>query len=82
MHMASASPRGRTPGQPGEYVGNTSGWISQSLPLCGGKFARFFQVQDIFKFEIFSRGGGIRNFVKSWTVTTGIYRFTQTIESN
>ena len=43
-----------------------------SLPLGRGKFARFFQVRrkGVGEYEILSR-----------TVTTGIYRFTQTIES-
>ena len=32
MHMSSASPRGRTPGQPGEYVGEYKGLIRFSAP--------------------------------------------------
>ena len=61
------------PGQPGEYVGNTSRWIRFSAPGKG-------EIREIFSSSKES-GGGIRNFVKSRTVTTGIYPFTQTIES-
>ena len=32
IHMSSASPRGRTPGQPGEYVRNITRWIGFSAP--------------------------------------------------
>ena len=45
-----------------------------SLPLGRGKIREIFSSSK-------ERGGGIRNFVKSRTVTTEIYRFTQTIES-
>ena len=44
MHMSSASPRGRTPGQPGEYVGEYKDGLD-SLPLGRGKFARCFQIR-------------------------------------
>ena len=37
MHMSPACPWGRTPGQPGEYVGELA-----SLPLGRGKFATLF----------------------------------------
>ena len=64
--MSSASPRGRTPGQPGEYVGEYKDGLD-SLPLGRGKFARFFQIRrkGVGEYEI---------FVKSRTVTPGISR--------
>ena len=74
MHMSSACPRGRTPGQPGGYVGEYKGmdWI-----LCpwGGE-----NLRHCFKFEE-KGGGGIPNFVKSRTATTGIYHFPQPINT-
>ena len=66
MHMSSASPRGRTPGQPGEYVGEYKGWIRFSAPGLG-------EIREMFS-NSKERGGGIWNFVKSRTVTTGISR--------
>lgn len=55
IHMSSASPRGRTQGQPGEYVReyNKMDWI---LRPWGGK------IHDIVS-SLKKRGGGIQNFV-------------------
>ena len=38
MHMSSACPRGKTPGQQGEYVGEYSGGIGFSAPVERAKF--------------------------------------------
>ena len=70
MHMSSACPRGRTPGQPGGYVGEYKGmdWI-----LCpwGGENSR-----HCFKFE--EKGVGNSKFCKiadgNHGDTTGIPR--------
>ena len=75
MHMSSACPWGRTPGQPGEYI---QGDELASLPLGKGK------IRDIV-LSSKERGGGIRNFVKFTDANQGdmrgICRFPQPINT-
>ena len=54
--MSSACPWGRTPGQPGEYVGQYKGMNWLLCPWAG-------EIRDIV-LSSKERGGGIQNFVK------------------
>ena len=63
--MSSVCPGGRTPGKPGENIGEYRGHRLDSLPLGEGKIQNIGLVGR-------EEGGGIANFVKSQMVTTGI----------
>ena len=73
MHMSSACPRGRSPGQPGGYVGKYKGWIGFSAPGEG-------KIRDIV-LSSKKRGWGNSKFCKivdgNNGDTTGIYHFPQ-----
>ena len=65
MHMSSACPWGRIPGQPGEYVGEYKGMDWLLCPSGQGKICDIVLISK-------ERGGGIQNFVKSQAPTTEI----------
>ena len=64
MHMSSACLWGRTPGQPGEYVGEYKGMNWLLCPWAGENSRHCFEFEG--------KGWGVRNFVKSQTPTTEI----------
>ena len=75
--MSSDCPWGRTPGQPGEYVGEYKGMNWLLCPWAGENSRHCLSSKE--------RGGGIRNFVKftdtnHWDIR-GICRFPQPINT-
>ena len=75
MHMSSACPWGRTPGQPGEYVGEYKGMNWLLCPWAGENSRHCFEFEG--------KGWGIRNFVKFTDANhgdiRGVCRFPQPI---
>ena len=77
MHMSSACPWGRTPGQPGKYVGEYKGMNWLLCPWAGENSDIVLSSKE--------RGGGIRNCVKFTDANhgdiRGICRFPQPINT-